>query len=196
MYNMYTRDVFTDVNGVSIPYSAVYAGITRSVDVFAASKGYTLTEKDKEDIKQTAALKATMYSNRYDSTKSSPSTWGGHIGWRCACDFLAKKIGDKTISFNDLEHEDEEGDIRHNAEVETYHSNDYAADKPIELRETERSLEEAKTTLNDRSRKILDMTEEGLKPRHIAKELGCTPGAVSVILCRVRKHIERSLNQE
>lgn len=193
---MCTNDVFTDVNGVSIPYSAVFAGINRSIEVFAATKGHSLTVTDKDDIFQNAACKATMYSNKYDSKKSSPATWSGSIAWNCACDFLAKKLGTDTISINDLEWNDEEGGIRHNAEVEMYRSNDYAADKPVEMRETKRRLEEAKNGLNERSRKILEMTEDGLKPRQIAEILGCTPGAVSVILCRARRHIEHRLNQE
>ena len=196
MLNTYTTAVFTDINGITIPYSAVYAGIIKSIEVFIAKKGHSLTETDKEDIFQTAAYKASMYSNKYDSTKSSPSTWGGHIGWRCACDFLAKKIGKKSISFSEMEWKDEEGEIRHNTKVEKYRCNDYTADGSLEYGEIMRRLEEAKASLNDRSRKILEMSEDGLKPKQIAEILGCTPGAVSVILCRARRHIEHRLDHE
>lgn len=196
MFNTNTTDTFTDKNGVTIPYSEVFVGISRSVDVFAATKGYTLTVEDKEDIFDDAAYKAVLHSADYDSTISNPGTWGGKIAWHCACDMLAKQLNKPTVSFSELEWTDEDGDVRYCSDVETYRCHDYEADKPLITRETMNRVAEVQEDFNDRTRRIIALSEDGLKPAKISEQLGCTPGAVSIVLCKARKQMNSKLNEE
>lgn len=195
MLDLHTSAVFSDKNGISIPYSAIFAGIVKAVEVFSATKGFSLTVEDQEDITMEAACKAISHSHQYDSKKSNPATWSSRIAWNCACDALARKLRMQTKPLSGCVRVDKDGDGKLcYEEVMTYRSGDYAADKPLEEEEAEKRFSEVYNGFNDRTRRILDMTEDGLKPAKIAVVLGCTPGAVSVALCRARKHLAHELN--
>lgn len=38
--------------------------------------------------------------------------------------------------------------------------------------------------------------DEGLKPRHMAEQIGCSAGAASTLLCRARKSVAKGLGKD
>ena len=48
----------------------------------------------------------------------------------------------------------------------------------------------------ENQRYILDLHLQGLKPKKMAEQIGCTPGAAATLLCRARKALARELGWE
>ncbi len=180
MTNFYnTPAVFTAKNGQTVSFTEVFNAISTSVEVYAHTKGYKLTAQDIEDIKQDAALKAIRYASTYDPERSQPATWASRIAVSCAIDAMkaANRYAASTI-------EDEQSDLF----VSTY-----SADAETLTNESLAAIETGIDRLGENQRYILGLHLEGMKPRKMAEEIGCTPNAASVLLCRARKSLAREL---
>lgn len=77
MRNIKTSATFTSINGKTVRFEDVYYGIDRQLG-YVTKSGF-IRKDEADDIFQDAALKASLISDSYDDTKSSPKTFGSMI---------------------------------------------------------------------------------------------------------------------
>ena len=65
--------------------------------------------------------------------------------------------------------------------------------KTVCSREFQKNFEEARAALPEKDRRLLDLTQEGLKPRHIAERLGVDVGALRTAIFRARSRFSKEL---
>jgi len=128
------------------------------------------------DIVQDAVIRAFTYYYSFNPANGKFSGWVGMIAWRYAYDYLNKKkkeIGDVDFSNGDWEKVDS-----------------LTPETELINMEQEESIEAFRLSLSNVDRDCFEYMEDGLKPRDIAKEMSCSPGAAAARTCRLRKMVE------
>ena len=190
--NTHTTDTFTTTDGLIIRYQDIFDGIAAFVQVFATKNGKGMSDEDLEDLYQTACLKAVKYHESYNPKYASPKTYGSRIAENCAKDALRAFIR-QSGTFTSMEMEGEDGEIYEPESVMGYRGDEFEADAELLSNEAESHIEGSMDSLNVNYRYILELRRKGLTPKEMAEEIGCTPGAVSTLLCRAKKALAKEL---
>ena len=98
--------------------------------------------------------------------------------------------------FTSLEWENEDGDVFIPSEADGRLGEGFRADSELETSEAISYIEEKMAGLSENLRFVLGLHLQGLKPKKIAEQIGCTPGAASALLFRARKALARELGSE
>ena len=163
-------------------------GIERACEVYKKYSPWL----DWEDIRQEAFEKAWRHRDTYNSKRASVKTWTSRIVLNCSRD-ARERYSKHGYLYEPLIVEDREGDeydITDNLDyVDLYED----ADSPVLRAEVLSAIDDAVDTLPIRQRRVLRLSMDGLPPREIAKELGCSPAVVSTLLFRARATVRRLL---
>ena len=188
----YTTDTFTTTDGQTIRYQDIFDGIAAFVQVFATKNGKGMSDEDLEDLYQTACLKAVKYHESYNPKYASPKTYGSRIAENCAKDALRAFLRQQG-TFTSMEMEGEEGDTYEPESVMGYRGDEFEADAELRSNETKSYIEGTMDLLNANYRHILELKRQGLTPKEMAEEIGCTPSVASTLLCRAKKALAKEL---
>ena len=191
----YTTDTFTTSDGQTVRYQDIFDGIAAYVQVFATKGGRGMSDEDLENLFQTACYKAVRYHGSYNPKFASPKTYGSRIAENCAKDALKAYIRQRD-TFTSMEMENKDGDTFEPEEVAWFRGDEFEADADVRFKETESLVDEKMDSLNVNYRYILSLHLQGLTPKEMAKEIGCTPGAAATLLCRARKALAKALGTQ
>lgn len=190
-----TKDVFTAVNGQIVKLQDILESIRISGEVFRRTHCGEMSGDDLADVFQNAALKVLKASSRYNPFRSSPKTWGSRIAGNCQID-AARRRTRHNLHFRPLSDLNKDGDEYESAVIAGYRGDEYEADRDIITEQSMAKIEAGINSLNENYQLIIRMTADGMKPKKIAELIGCTPGAISTLLCRARKALAAVLGSD
>ena len=168
---------------------------TKSCQVCRNTRVWRMCEEDLEDLIQDTVYKAVKYWNSFDPSKSHLGTWVSRIARNCWNDAYRKEMRRLGI-FEPLVSENKEGDEFIDSEIE-FAAGGYSADRELESREAVDRINSVVDSLPENQGYILSLSaNEGLKPRHMAEQIGCSAGAASTLLCRARKAVAKRLGKD
>ena len=72
----------------------------------------------------------------------------------------------------------------------------HEASREMESREAIDRINAAMASLSEKFQLVLSLCEDGMKPRHMAELIGCTPDAAATLLCRARKALKNALGSK
>lgn len=191
-FNTNTNEIFISADGKEIPVQALLKAVENRNEFYGNTLGKDLSKEDLEDLRQQVMIKVWQARSSYDSGKSRLNTWVSRISENCEKDAF-KSIMRHNRTFQSCIFRDEDGEEFTCHTYNTYCSDDYAADSRIESRESTKWIEDAIAILPWSYQEVIRYRMDGLKPREIAKELGCTPNAVSTRLHRGINRLARRL---
>jgi RNA polymerase sigma factor (sigma-70 family) len=188
----HTSATFTTSDGQTLSYQELFDAIKTSVEVYGKRGGRMFSKEDLEDLFQDSIVKALTYIGSYDSRRSQLKTWASRLTANCARDAFRRIMKHRSMFESyDSQYKDDEDYV--DPEIAGYRGDEFEADRDLLYEETENQLENAKSSLNDNYQYILELKSEELKPKQMAKVIGCTPGAASTLLCRSRKALAGKL---
>ncbi|HAK23037.1 MAG TPA: hypothetical protein DCM58_07120 [Desulfovibrio sp.] len=191
-----TTDSFTTADGTVVSYRDIFEGILTNANYVAAHGGRRLTREDIQDLAQEAFLKAVMYHNSFKPELSAkPQDFGNRIAENCKMDAF-HKVGRHNAKFTSLEVSDPDGDEYVPDTVAFYRSDEFGADRNLEIEELEDRVSEALDTLGEFQQMLVTMSLDGLKTGEIAKRLGLNPGNTYTRLCRAKKALRKALGTD
>ena len=193
--NTRTTDTFITADGKTVRYQDVFDGIAANVRVYATKGGKDMSREDLEDTFQNAAFKAIRSHGSFNAALSSPRTYGSRIADNREKDAFRKTMT-HACRFTSLEWENEDGDVFIPSEADGRIGEGFRADSELETSEAISYIEEKMAGLSENLRFVLGLHLQGLKPKKIAEQIGCTPGAASALLFRARKALARELGSE
>ena len=188
-YSTTTDECFVTRDGKTVRYQEILEGIDRVVGSIPG-----LSREDREDLFQEAALGVIRSRAGFDPERGNrcPQAYGAMAARNCAKDAYAK-AGRRGVPLSSLEVEDEDGDTCVPIRITGYRGDEYEADRALAAKEVRAYVEEKLLSLNERYRTAIRLGRSGLKPRHMAVLLGCTPSVASLTLHRARKALRRAL---
>ena len=192
-FSTHTTDTFTTTDGKTVRCEESLEGAAKSVLCNGLKRG--MTREDMEDTFQDACYKAWKYRGSYNPEFSSPRTYGSRIADNCGKDKL-EKVKRLRDHFSSWVAKDEDGDDYVPMSVAGYRGDEYEADRDIRTEEAMAYIESGMARLSENQRYILGLHLQGLKPKKMAEQIGCTPGAAATLLCRARKALARELGRE
>jgi RNA polymerase sigma factor (sigma-70 family) len=211
-----TGATFTAANGETVAYQPIFEAIVKSFECYYPTKGWFLSVEDMENLVQDTFLKAIKNHASYDPRKSSPTTWASMLARSVQIDAFNRYCSREIIPVEqdtdqDVEtmctpvvkyvrrrvpfmKKDEKGGDYLNPDCERPASGCYEADLLTERNEIKGMVNNALGSLSESNRQILSSNWEGAKPKEIAEQLGCTPGAVSTRLHRANKALKEAFD--
>lgn len=191
-YSTTTDECFVTRDGKTVRYQEILEGIDRVVESIPG-----LSREDREDLFQEAALGIIRSRAGFDPERGNrcPQAYGAMAARNCAKDAYAK-AGRRGIPLSSLEVQDEDGDTCVPIRIAGYRGDEYEADRALTAEEVRAYVEEKLLSLNERYCTAIRLGRSGLKPRHMAVLLGCTPSVASLTLHRARKALRRALGAE
>lgn len=194
MKNIYTNTyaTFTTANGETVSYQEIFESVRKSVETYGKAGGRDLSVEELEDLFQDSILKALKYCNRFDPAKAQAKTWASRIAFNAQRDAF-REHNKHLARFVRPEALDEDGEPDGSFFDEV--SDGYSADREVEGNEAMDRIENAISSLNENYQFIISLQLEGLKPKKMAKLIGCTADAASTLLCRARKALKRVLGK-
>ena len=194
MKNIYTNTyaTFTTANGETVSYQEIFESVRKSVETYGKAGGRDLSAEELEDLFQDSILKALKYCNRFDPAKAQAKTWASRIAFNAQRDAF-REHNKHLARFVRPEALDEDGEPDGSFFDEV--SDGYSADREVEGNEAMDRIENAISSLNENYQFIISLQLEGLKPKKMAKLIGCTADAASTLLCRARKALKRVLGK-
>ena len=194
MKNIYTNTyaTFTTANGETVSYQEIFESVRKSVETYGKAGGRDLSAEELEDLFQDSILKALKYCNRFDPAKAQAKTWANRIAFNAQRDAF-REHNKHLARFVRPEALDEDGEPDGSFFDEV--SDGYSADREVEGNEAMDRIENAISSLNENYQFIISLQLEGLKPKKMAKLIGCTADAASTLLCRARKALKRVLGK-
>jgi len=192
-FSTHTTDTFTTTDGTTVRLEDVLDGAAKSAFCYGHEHG--LKREDMEDTFQNACLKAWKYRGSFNPELSSPKTYGSRIAENCGKDMLQKvvRLKDQFTSYKVV---DLDGECYEPKSVATYRGDEFEADRVLRTDEAMAYIEEKMSRLSENQRYILRLHLQGLRPKKMAKRIGCTPGAAATLLCRARKALARELGRD
>ncbi|MCQ2116177.1 MAG: sigma-70 family RNA polymerase sigma factor [Bacteroidales bacterium] len=181
MRNIKTSATFTSINGKTVRFEDVYYGIDRQLG-YVTKSGF-IRKDEADDIFQDAALKASLISDSYDDTKSSPKTFGSMIAWSLVKD-LGRKRG-RCLSLSDLVTEEESDEYANGRFFIA--SSQYESDYELCREHLAKEIEDALASLSEPNFRIIGMLGNGYEAEEIADELGVTVPTAYVRISRARR---------
>jgi len=156
---------------------------------------------DLMDIKQEACKNAFRSLRGFEQSKSTSGdycAWAYKIAINCVRDYwedrskregwASAKPGDHGNRRSDSDYDYEDSDNPCYVESDDSMTNmDSDPQSDLEKKEQMEWINKRLTLLDETKRTIVRKTLEGYKPKEIAEQMGCTPGNVSVNLCRAIK---------
>lgn len=189
-----TNATFTAANGEVVSYQEVFDSVRKNIAKYATEKGRLMSAEDLEDIFQESILKALMYSNSFNPDKAKVQTWASRIAKNSQIDAYKRKVK-RECTFVPLESSTTDDDKYIAAEVESA-AGGYWADHDLEVSENYHRIENAINSLQESYRFIISLQLEKMKPKDMAKIIGCTADAASTLLCRARKALKKALGRD
>jgi RNA polymerase sigma factor (sigma-70 family) len=192
-YKTTTDERFVARDGSAVRYQEIFEGIDRTV----RSLGRRMSREDREDLFQDAALGVIRSRAGYDPGLGHrcPQAYGSKAARNCAKDAFARAAR-RNAAFTTLEVRDEDGEARLPVRISGYRGDEYEADRALETSEATAYIEERILSLNERYRTVIALQRQGLRPRHMAAILGCTPSVASLTLLRARRALARALGAD
>lgn len=178
--------------------------------VFGFSKAYTeslnlhnfFTHEELEDIAADTACKAVQYLESYDPDKKGLFTWEYKIAMNCVKDAVAYKLKrmDISHSFYEICGDYEEVNL---SEVVTDKKKGVCGemdelldeDRDLDRKEFFKAVKCCTDKLSGKNKAFYEMMVEGIKPKRMAEETGCTAGAASMRVFKIRKELEFPLSR-
>lgn len=195
MKNIYTNTnaTFTTTNGETVSYQEIFDAVRKSVEIYGQTGGRLLEAEDLEDLFQGSILKALKYCGSFDPSKAQIKTWASRIAENGQRDAF-KRVIKRRAAFEPLESHNRDDEEYIDSKIELAVGG-YGADSEVESGEAIERIQRAIDSLNENQRFILSLHLDGLKPRHMAERIGCTPDAAATLLCRARKALKRALGR-
>lgn len=192
MENIYTNTnaTFTTANGETVSYQEIFESVRKSVEIYGKAGGRDLSAEELKDLFQESNFKALKYCGAFDSSKSQARTWANRIAFNAQRDAyrehnrqIARYVHPDTLS-------DEKG-----LNVSFFDRLDggYTADCEVETSEAMDRIAAAISSLPENYRFIISLLAEGMKPRDIAEETGCSAAAAATLSFRARKALKKVL---
>lgn len=166
-----------------------------SAEVLFHQNRKTLRMLDLEDFFQDVYVKAQSGIARFDSRKASLKTWVSTIARHCLIDFIDHERR-RTSLFEPFTATDEDGDDYVAPQIAGYRGDEFEADRDLQTAEAISIIDDARSKLCGSRRQVVDLMEEGYKPREIAKITGWTPEKVYGARCWARKDLVGLLGRE
>lgn len=192
-FSTHTTDTFTTTDGKTVRCEEILEGAAKSVLCNGIKRG--ITREDMEDTFQDSCLKAWKYRGSYKPELSSPGTFGSRIAENCGKDKL-EKVKRLKAHFSPMETRGRDGDDYLSMSIAGYRGDEFETDRELLTGEAIAFIESRMARLSENQRYILDLHLQGLKPKKMAEQIGCTPGAAATLLCRARKALARELGRE
>ena len=172
--------------------------VSRFCNSYASKIGlkHFFSAEEIQDIAGDVRLDACQYYRNYKPEKSKFSTWVRGIASNCVKDAICAKIKRLPISvrFQQMGKTDSANMDELIKGAEEVLSG-LSADARIYLMDLESSIRDVLSKMNNRKQVIYHLTQqEGLKPREIAKIIGCSSKTVSRNLCEIKNALKRSLS--
>lgn len=189
-----TNATFTAANGEVVSYQEVFDSVRKNIAKYATEKGRLMSAEDLEDIFQESILKALMYSNSFNPDKAKVQTWASRIAKNSQIDAYKRKVK-RECTFVPLESSNTDDDKYIAAEIESA-AGGYWADHDLEVSENYHRIENAINSLKESYRFIISLQLEKMKPKDMAKIIGCTADAASTLLYRAHKALKKALGRD
>ena len=148
-------------------------------------------EQDAEDVTQQAFVSVLEHLGEFRG-EASFSTWLMRIATYAALKVIRKRKGLDTVSLEASTEQDEStGEIPHPEFIADWRESPH---RLVERRETQRLIEEALTSLDEKHRLVFLLRDvEGLSIQETSEALGLTPANVKVRLLRARLQLRERL---
>ncbi len=192
MENIYTNTnaTFTTANGETVSYQEIFESVRKNVEIYGKTGGGDLSAEDLEDLFQDSILKALRYCKGVDLRKAQPKTWAGRIAINAQRDAYREHNRRIAMFVHPTPLSDEEG---HEESFFDGVSGGYPADREVETSKAMDRIEAAICSLPENYQFIISLLREGMKPKDIAEEIGCSADAAATLSCRARKALKRVL---
>ena len=189
-YKTKTGESFVAKDGSAVRYQEIFEGIDRTVQSF----GRGMNPEDRQDLFQEAALGVVRSHAGFDPEHGHrcPQAYGSMAARNCVKDAFARAAR-RGATFSSCEVRDEDGEACIPIRISGYRGDEFEADRALETAEAVAYIEEKILSLNARYRKVIELQRDGLRPRHMAVILGCTPSVASLTLFKARKALARAL---
>ena len=180
--------------------------------VFSFSKTYTeslnlhnfFSHEELEDIAADTACKAVQYLESYDPDKKGLFSWEYKIAMNCVKDAVAYKLkrmnishslyemsGDfEEVNLTEVVTDKKKGVCREMDEL----LDEDRADRDLDRKEFFKAVKCCTDKLSGKNKAFYEMMVEGFKPKRMAEETGCTAGAASMRVFKIRKELEFPLS--
>jgi RNA polymerase sigma factor (sigma-70 family) len=190
-----TATTSANSNFNTYPAEAVHKAAVKCTEIYSRTLGKGLRKEVLEEMTQETEVKAYLYWDSFDPSKSKLETWVSRIAANCQRDVFRKEIR-HAERFRPLFFYSEDGDEYINPYVDQAASG-YEADRYVESHEAQDRIRDVWDSLPENQGTILSLTvEEGLKPKQIATVIGTTSQAVSSHLYRARQNFAQGLGKE
>ena len=189
MKEIYTKTnaTFTTAKGETISYQDVFDSVRKSVEIYGKKGDRCLPQEDLEDLFQNTVIKTLEHCGKFDSSRAKLSTWVRAIVHNAYVDAVNKHNThrDKFTSIVD-----EDGKTR--IKEDPY---GYSANREVEENEAVARIRSAIGSLNEKYRLIIQLQSNGMRSKDMAPYFNCTVAAASILLCRARKALKRTLGE-
>lgn len=145
---------------------------------------------DINEIISTTRLRILCSISSFDPSKGDFFPWVNSIAKNCTRDAIKDFMKNRPYSC-DIEYVGKDGMAVNIADTIGYTDSSYDADRETLTNDFMAYWNMALATLSDTDRRFYDLLKEGLKPREIAAELGCTASAASMRKFHIRAHLRR-----
>lgn len=160
------------------------------------------TQQDIEDIVGRTILKSMASFDTYDESKSKLSTWISKIAFTCVIDEYASIRCREGISYpiSVTTHDGDSLELSEGVACTTTEDVPFlasvcSADAEAEFNELEEIVLRELDGRDETDNLCWTLRQAGYGPKEIAKQLECTPNAVSIRLTRVKNDLASALGQ-
>jgi len=166
---------------------------TKSINYYTSKvyKNY-FSDEELEDLIGETIFKACRAYDNFDPSRAKISTWISTIAKNTVLSEAEKKSHWTTVSC-EVEEFDDDDDAPRSDFSWTSVYNPYSTENMCDRTEFMGRFESIACTLSDEEQRILQMLQEGFKPREIAEELGISQNAASVRIFRLRGKLSMPL---
>jgi len=190
-----TATTSTNSNLKTYPAEAVHKAAVKCTEIYSRTRGKGLSKEILDEMSQETEIKAFLYWDSFDPSKSKLETWVSRIAANCQRDVFRKEMRHKE-RFIPLFSYSKDGDEYINSYVEQAASG-YEADRYVESREAQDRIRDVWDSLPENQGTILSLSvDEELKPKQIATVIGTTSQAVSSQLYRARQNVAQGLGED
>ena len=189
-----TNATFVTADGQTVSYKETFDSIKKGVEIYGNTSGRILSADDLEDLFQDAVYKALKSSHTFNPQIAKARTWASGILRNCRTDAYLRVVKhnattEPLVSYN------QNGDEYIDPAIESM-TGGHEASREMESREALDRINAAMASLSEKFQLVLSLCEDGMKPRHMAELIGCTPDAAATLLCRARKALKNALGSK
>lgn len=148
---------------------------------------------EMSDLFSETVCRAIAGIRRFDSDRACLKTWVSRIALNYLIDFEGREKR-RTSLFCSSSEVDERGEDYVSPQIAGYRGDEFEADRDLRTKETLDEIDGSVAKQPESRRMVLKLAADGFKPREIAEITGWDANKVSVLLCRGRKALARSLS--